>query len=132
MIPHMFELRNYLANQAQLPFRLGVHDCTNFVAGALQAGWGNERNFFADLGYWDRRSAVKRLRLGGGLKAAITRVLGPMRPIQELNVGDVVWFDNPNTVGLLLPAVGLYVAVKGHYEIRRLEPEKFLNGWRTA
>ncbi len=89
-------------------------------------GWG--RDFTHELGYWDRRTAVSRLRAAGGLHQAISDVLGMPRHIEHLAPGDLVYFDTPPTLGLLLDNG---VIVKGHYTVQRalLSPE--MMGWST-
>ncbi len=119
-------LRLYLNEQAPLPFRLGVVDCVTFVCGAVLAGWG--RDFRFHLHYDDRRSAVDQLRAAGGLEQSITTALGPLRPIAELKRGDVIWFDEPRTLGLLMDE---YVAVKANCEIHRIALLPQYMGWKT-
>ena len=105
---------------------LGSIDCVKFVTNAVLIGW--ERDYRAILQYDDRRSAVKRLRELGGLKAACCHAMGDMHPISELEPGDVVWFDEPATIGLLMPG---YVAVKLGSVIHRFQIEPQMKGWKT-
>jgi hypothetical protein len=119
-------LRHFFNDQAMLPQQLGVIDCVSFVTGAVQAGWG--RDYHSVLKYQDRRSAVKRLRELGGLKNACTYAMGEMVPIDELSPGDVVWFEQPTCIGLLMPE---YVAVKQGRTINRYAIDPRMMGWRT-
>jgi len=114
---------NTAANQRQ---KLGTVDCVSFVTQAVFIGWG--RDFFGYLQYDDRRSAVQRLRQLGGLKQACDHAMGEQRPVTELEPGDVVWFDKPATIGLLMEG---YVAVKMGKTIHRLQIEPQMVGWKT-
>lgn len=119
-------LQEYFWDEAQLKQQFGVHDCVTFVVGALKVGWS--RDFTHHLGYHDRKSAVLRLRQAGGLEAAITRVLGPKRPIRDLGPGSIIWFCEPDTVGLLMHD---YIAVKYASGILKLDIIDNLEGWCT-
>ncbi len=119
-------LREFFNTQAPITQRLGTIDCVSFVTQAIFIGWG--RDYRDILQYNDRRSAVARLRELGGLKAACFHTLGPMYFICDLNPGDVIWFDKPPSIGLLMPT---YIAVKQGVTINRYVLEAHLMGWRT-
>ncbi len=120
-------LARYFDDWANRRQCLGTIDCVQFVAGAVYVGWN--RDYRNVLQYDDRRSAVRRLRELGGLQAACCHAMGDMRPIDELEPGDVVWFDRPATIGLLMPN---YVAVKMGRTIHRLVIEPHMRGWRSG
>lgn len=120
-------LREYFAEQGQTKQKFGTIDCVKFVATAVKIGWG--RDYIEDLQYHDRRSAVERLRGAGGLQLATCEVLGDMRPISELEPGDVIWFDRPATLGLLMPG---YIAVKWGKTVHRFEIQPQMWGWRSG
>ena len=119
-------LRKFFDEQANVPQRLGSVDCVLFVTGAVKAGW--DRDYTSVLMYKDRRTAVQRLRQLGGLRRACDFAMGEAFPIDELEPGDVVWFDKPATIGLLMPG---YVAVKLGKCVHRLEVEPQMMGWHT-
>lgn len=120
-------LRRYFIEQAEQPQKLGTIDCVKFVCGAVYEGWN--RDYSDILGYKDRRTAVNRLRELGGLKAACDMAMGERYPIDELEPGDVVWFDKPATIGLLMPG---YIAVKLGSRIDRYVIEPQMMGWRSG
>ena len=119
-------LREYFNNEYGKPQKFGTIDCVQFVAGAVRAGWG--RNYADVLRYNGRRDAINRLRELGGLRGACDFALGERFGIDELAPGDVVWFDKPATIGLLMPG---YVAVKMGRCINRLKIEPQMTGWKT-
>jgi hypothetical protein len=119
-------LRDYFERVARLPQRFGVYDCCTFVVEVLLYGFN--RDFRHALRYWDRRSAVTRLRGAGGLREAFTDVLGPEQLISDCPPGTVAYFNNPAFVGILMPD---YIAVKGHKVIHRFRIEPHRTGWRT-
>ncbi len=93
---------------------------------AVFVGWG--RDYRSILQYHDRRSAVDRLRVLGGLRGACNHAMGPMLAIDELEPGDVVWFDKPKSIGLLMPG---YIAVKAGRTVHRFEIDPRMQGWKT-
>ncbi len=107
-------LHEYFIEQSQQQQKLGVVDCVQFVTGAVFAGWG--RDYRDVLQYSDRRSAVTRLRQLGGLKEACVHALGEITIIDDLEPGDVIWYDKPATLGVLMPG---YVAVKMGRSVQR-------------
>lgn len=119
-------LRQFFDEQYGTPQKFGQVDCVRFVAEAVLVGWG--RDYMDILGYSNRRTAVDRLRELGGLRGACDFAMGERRSIQELEPGDVVWFDKPATVGLLMPN---YVAVKMGRCIHRFQIEPQMQGWKT-
>lgn len=119
-------LREYFYEQATLRGRFGTRDCVTFVTSAMLIGWG--RDHLGEMQYHDRRSAVDRLRAAGGLKAACCHAWGDARPIDELAPGDVIYFDKPPTLGLLMPG---YVAIRSRRCIHRLQIEPQMMGWTT-
>jgi len=124
---NVLALHDYFERTAALPFEFGRLDCVRFAVEALHEGFG--RDYRADLMYHDRRSAVARLRAADGLRDAIGASLGrELRP-EELEPGDLAWFDwEPATIGLVLDD---YVAVKAGRTIHRVHPSAILFGWRT-
>jgi hypothetical protein len=119
-------LREYFNDQAGTPQKFGTIDCVKFVAGAVCVGWN--RDYRSKLLYSDRRSAVERLRSFGGLLRACNNAMGEMFPIEELSPGDVIWFDKPASIGLLMPG---YVAVKMGKCVHRFRIENKMMGWKT-
>lgn len=119
-------LSTFFAAQAPTKQKFGTVDCVHFVTEAVFIGWG--RDFRDVLKYNSRKTAVERLRYFGGLKAACQFAMGPMRSIEELKPGDVVWFDKPATIGLLMPG---YIAVKMGHAIHRFQIENQMTGWVT-
>jgi Domain of unknown function (DUF6950) len=120
-------IRKYFNEQAVLPQKLGTVDCVNFVTEAVYLGWG--RDYRAILQYDSRRSAVARLRELGGLQAACSYAMGSMHLIEDLEPGDVIWYEKPvATLGLFMPG---YVAVKMGRTICRLRIQPHLQGWKT-
>ena len=121
-------LQDYFAKVAPLRQRFGVYDCCTFVVDALLIGW--DRDFRDALGYWDRRTAVKRLRAADGLRAAFSQVLGPEHLIAEAPPGSVVYLQEGRfkSVGIIMPG---YFAVKANRCIHRFVLEPQYTGWRT-
>jgi Domain of unknown function (DUF6950) len=119
-------LREYFDEQSGKRQSFGKIDCVSFVANAVRVGW--DRDYLGVLQYHDRRSAVDRLRELGGLFNACCFAMGETVSIEKLEPGDVIWFDKPATVGLLMPG---YVAVKMGKCIHRFEIEPQMIGWRT-
>ena len=119
-------LSEFFYAQATEKQKLGTIDCVNFVAEALFIGW--DRDYRDILQYNSRRTAVNRLRELGGLKAACNFAMGSEQSIYDLQIGDVVWFDKPATIGLLMPG---YIAVKLGKAVHRLQVEEHMTGWRT-
>lgn len=119
-------LRDYFNEEFGKRQTFGAIDCVKFVAGAVFVGW--DRNYLDVLQYVDRRSAVARLRELGGLRGACDHAMGARYSIAELAPGDVVWFDKPATIGLLMPG---YIAVKMGRCIHRFQIEEQMTGWKT-
>ena len=119
-------LHAYFAQQSQLPQRFGVVDCVTFCLEGIKIGWG--RDHLELLGYWDRRSAVDRLRKAGGLHQAMSDAFGMPRSISVLEPGDLIFFSVPATVGLM---VDNGVIVKGHYTVQRAIFDPEMTGWST-
>lgn len=121
-------LQDYFATVAPLRQRFGVYDCCVFTVDALLIGW--DRDFRDALGYFDRRSAVQRLRSAGGLRDAYTAVLGPEQLIAEAPPGSIAYFDEGRTqcVGVVMDG---YIAVKANRCIHRFALEPQRTGWRT-
>ena len=119
-------IRSLFNEQSKTKQKLGTVDCVSFVAEALFVGWG--RDYRDVLQYKDRRTAVKRLRELGGLQKACTFAMGPMYSVDELNKGDVIWFDKPATIGLLMDG---YVACKLGNTIHRFKVEPQMIGWKS-
>lgn len=120
-------LRKFFNEEANKPKKLGVVDCVSFVAQAVYLGWN--RDYRPVLQYSDRRSAVDRLRELGGLRGACNHAMGEMLHIEELEAGDVIWYDRPAaSIGLHM---GEYIAVKCGKTIHRLQVEPQLRGWKT-
>lgn len=116
-------LREYLADAAQRKQKFGSYDCVRFVAECLLVGW--DKDHLAKLEYWDRRSAVRRLRKAGGLRFACSEALGP--EIQDLREGDIAYYDDPATIGIIVKD---RVLVFMGNTIWRLPIETALTGWR--
>ena len=120
-------LRDFFNTQIGTKTCLGTIDCVSFVTEAVKVGWNRDHSGI--LQYHDRRSAVKRLRELGGLKAACFYAMGDMYFVKDLQPGDVIWYDKPfPTLGLLMPG---YVAVRQGKVINRHEITDDLMGWRT-
>lgn len=120
-------LRKLFNDIAPRRFQLGQLDCVRFVVDAVYAGWG--RDYRDQLHYQDRRSAVAQLRKSGGLKDSCIEAMGELWPMENLQAGDVVWFDEPvGTIGLLMPN---YIAVKTHRQIVRVPIDSRMMGWQT-
>ncbi len=120
-------LHTYLADQSQIPSRLGSVDCVTFIVGALKAGWG--RDYSKVLGYSDRRSAIRQLRAADGLLEAARAVLGPECAIDDLPAGSVAYADVPQpTLGLVMDD---WVIIKMPSQVARIERSYDLVGWRT-
>ncbi|TFG83983.1 MAG: hypothetical protein E4G74_00325 [Erysipelotrichales bacterium] len=119
-------LREYFNDQSGVHQKFGTVDCVKFVAGAVRAGWN--RDYLGVLQYSDRRSAVARLRELGGLRAACDMAMGEAVSVDSLEPGDVVWFDKPATIGLLMQE---YVAVKLGKTIHRFKVDPKMIGWKT-
>lgn len=121
-------LQDYFEKVALLKQRFGVYDCCTFVVDALLIGW--DRDFRDALGYWDRRTAVKRLRSAGGLRDAFTAALGPEHLIVDAPPGSVAYFneDGFQSVGIIMNG---YIAVKANRCIHRFVFEPQRTGWRT-
>jgi hypothetical protein len=118
-------LSEYFITASEHPAELGRLDCVRFVVEALNAGWGID--YTAMLGYGDRRTAIDRLRLAGGLEAAFTAELGdPIYPAL-LEPGDFAFFPDP-AVGLVMPG---YCAVKVRKTIIRVPLQFIEKGWRA-
>lgn len=125
--------RDYFSRVARLPQRFGVYDCCTFVVEVLLIGF--DRDYRDALRYWDRKSAVYRLRSIGGLRDAFNDVLGPESLILGAPSGSIAYFDDPAFVGILMPAIPNhpegYIAVKGNKCIHRFQIEDHRTGWRT-
>ncbi len=108
--------------------RFGVYDCCTFVVDVLLIGW--DRDYRDALGYWDRRTAVDRLRAAGGLHEAYTAVLGPEELIAEAPPGSIAYFGEGKfqSVGIVMDG---YIAVKANKCIHRFALESQRMGWRT-
>lgn len=121
-------LQDYFAKVAPLRQRFGVYDCCVFVVDALWLGWGVDIR--GDLGYYDRRTAVKRLRNADGLRQAFTLLLGPEHLIAEAPPGSIAYFNENGfqSVGIVMDG---YIAVKANRCIHRLILEPQRTGWRT-
>ena len=116
----------HFSRVAALPQRLGVYDCCTFVVEVLLYGFG--RDFRDQLGYYDRRSAVARLRGAGGLRDAFCSALGDEQLIADCPAGSIAYFEQPASVGVVMPG---YIAVKANRCIHRFVIEQHRTGWRT-
>lgn len=121
-------LQEYFAKVAPLPQRFGVYDCCTFIVESLLIGW--DRDFRDALGYFNRRTAVERLRKVGGLREAFDAVLGNEHLIMDAPPGTVAWFGDPGQkcVGLVMAN---QILVKGNGCIHRFYMEDHRTGWRT-
>ncbi len=121
-------LQDYFERVARLPQRFGVYDCCTFIVESLLIGW--DRDYRDALGYFDRRTAVGRLRRAGGLRAAFEQVLGPGGYISDGPPGSIAWFGDfgQKSVGLVLQDK---ILVKGNGCIHRFIMEDYRTGWRT-
>ncbi len=118
--------RDYFERVAPLPQRFGVYDFFTVVVETLLYGF--DRDYRDALRYFDRKSAVARLRGAGGLREAFCDVLGPEQLIFDCPPGSVAYFNTPAFVGIVMPG---YIAVKGHHTIHRFMIEDHRTGWRT-
>ncbi len=121
-------LQDYFEKVAPLAQRFGVYDCCVFVVDVLRLGW--DRDYSEALGYYDRRTAVARLRSAGGLRQAFTLALGPEHLIAEAPPGSVAYFEEGRSrcVGIVMDG---YIAVKANKCIHRFALEPQRTGWRT-
>jgi hypothetical protein len=120
-------VRDYIARVARSPYQLGVDDCMTFVVDCILIRGG--RDYRPYLGYYDRRTAVARLRAAGGIRPACCEVWGAERPVAELSIGDVVFVRSRHAgVGLLMPN---RVLIKSHCTIERLPIDSAMFGWRV-
>lgn len=118
-------LSKYFLDVHSSPTRLGGIDCVRFVIDALYIGWNIDLRPM--LGYHDRRSAVDRLRIADGLRQAFIDDLGDPVSEDQLEPGDIAYFDDP-CVGLVMQD---YIAVKFGRTIVRA-PRNFCDiGWKT-
>jgi hypothetical protein len=104
----------------------GHYDCVRFVIELLYVGF--DRDYRASMEYWDRRSAVRRLRKSGGLRNAFTDCFGEELSSDDLVVGDISFYPKPDTVGLILPN-----CVAAYYcgAVQALDRSTVTIGWRT-
>ncbi len=121
-------LQDYFAKVAPLPQKFGVYDCCTFLIESLLIGW--DRDFRDELRYFDRKTAVARLRQDGGLREAFEVVFGPGGYIKDGPPGSIAWFgdEGQKSVGLVMP-IGIFV--KGNGCIHRFIMEDYRTGWRT-
>jgi len=120
-------LHKYLSAVESKQVTLGHHDCVRFVVEALYVGF--DRDYRAQLEYWDRRSAVVRLRRAGGLRNAASDAFGHEVPKKKLVPGDVAYLEIPQaTLGLILPG---YIAMKVGHTIHRVDFRAIDFGWKT-
>lgn len=96
-----------------------------FAIESLFFGWGID---YRDvLGYRDRRSAVERLRIAGGLEEAFSDELGPLLPVSALEPGFIAYFPPPGeSVGIVM---GNYIAIKHRSTIYRVDLDAAQGGW---
>ncbi len=117
-------IRAYIEAAATKTQRFGSYDCVRF---AVELVWvGFDRNYLGQLGYWDRKSAVRRLRRDGGLFQAFDAVLGPAR--SDLEPGDFVYYDDPPTIGVMLPSCVVVYSGGGFYNAPH---DTARIGWRS-
>ncbi len=119
-------LGEYFAQVANEQSELGGLDCVRFVIEGIRIGAGID--FRDRLGYWDRRSAVRRLRGSRGLDAAFREALGDPDPPESLDICDIAFFA-PHSVGLVMPG---YVALKSRATIWRIALDQAKHGWRIG
>lgn len=120
------ELHRYFIIASTREHRLGVCDCVTFTFDALRVGWN--KDYRDKFGYFDRRSAVNRLRKAGGLKQALIDEFGePVAP-SKLQMGDVAYMETPRaTLGLVMDG---FIAVCGNRCIHRVTLESAICGWK--
>ena len=118
--------RAYLEEASKREQKLGHYDCVRFAVEMLYYGFG--RDYRDKMGYWDRKSAVRRLRKAGGLRAAFSEQLGPEIPGDELEPGDIAIYSDPDTVGIVLPSC---VAIFRGNQIHAFDRSTALSGWST-
>lgn len=119
-------IRDYWNRVAGLPQRFGVYDCCTFVVETLLYGF--DRDYRDALMYFDRRSAVVRLRRSGGLRDAFCDILGPESLCQGFPPGSVAYFQKPASVGIIMRD---YIALKGHGKIHKVQFDPNQTGWKT-
>lgn len=118
-------IRDYFERAHGMRSALGDLDCVRFTIEGIFYGWGID--YREILGYQDRRTAIDRLRIAGGLQQAFTDELGDPVDVDELLPGDIAYFDDP-AVGLVMPG---YIAVKYRSTIFRA-PRQFARcGWHS-
>jgi hypothetical protein len=117
-------LSEYFEATAQQRAEFGHLDCVRFVVDAMYVGWN--RDYRDVLKYYDRRSAVNRLRAAGGLFEAFKDELGEPVPASELRPGDIAWYSDP-AVGLVLEDC---IVVKIRKTIIRMPLDSITIGWK--
>lgn len=119
-------IRDYLDAATKKRPAFGHYDCVRFVIELLYVGF--DRDYRDRLEYWDRRSAVRRLRSAGGLRAAFVDCFGDELAAGDLVSGDVAFYQKPDTVGLILPqCVAMYFCGTLH----AIDRSTVIFGWRT-
>lgn len=119
-------IREYLEAAATKRPALGHYDCVRFVIELLYVGF--DRDYRDRMEYWDRRSAVRRLRKAGGLRSAFVDCFGNELQRDDLVSGDIAFYSKPDTVGLILPnCVAMYFCGTMH----AVDHSTITIGWRT-
>lgn len=90
------ELMMYIHAVESTPFAWGEFDCVTFAAGCVEAMTGNDLMATIRGSYQNERGARRLLSSFGGLRAAISSVLGePISPLLARR-GDVVTANGPH------------------------------------
>lgn len=119
-------IRQYMEAASNKRAAFGHYDCVRFVIELLYVGF--DRDYRDRMEYWDRRSAVRRLRAAGGLRSAFVDCFGNELPAGDLVCGDIAFYSKPDTVGLILPeCVAMYFCGTMH----AIDRSTVTIGWRT-
>lgn len=85
----------FLLDVRDKPFVWGEHDCVTFAARAMQIRTG--RNPLATITWSSAEEAVRELKKFGGLRAAVTSVLGEPTHILGAKIGDIALIHDRKT-----------------------------------
>lgn len=113
-------LSDYLISKRQDPFKYGVHDCANFVAGAVEAITGKNPMPKITKGYDSKIGSLRVIKSLGrdSLKQVVDDIFDPCL-IGFAQTGDLAFYDG--SLGVVIASKAVFATEIGYTFVDRSE-----------
>jgi hypothetical protein len=125
----------FVFEHLSLPFHWRDNNCVTFAAGFVRALTGRDHleTVRSEASPADLRQAVRNVNQKGGLRAAVTQVLGEPRSALLAAYGDVVLISGTEGVGdSIAVCVGSSVLAPGETGVVRLPLDRANLSWKIS